>query len=474
MEYDAIVIGSGPNGLSAAITLQREGLSVLLIEARKEIGGGLRSAELTLPGFIHDVCAAVVPLALTSPFFSSIPFSDHGLEFIHPDFPAVHPFDGGSVATLHRSLNTTASSFNGDQKKYEDLIKPLLDQWPELSRQILAPLRFPSHPLHLVEFGLKAMRPATSIVKRFQTKELRGLWAGMAAHSMQSLSSSFSSASALVLMTAGHAVGWPLCRGGTGSLAGALRSYFITLGGNIQTDFYVRSLAQLPSARVILFDTSPVQLLEIAGHKLSSFYRWQLKNFRYGMGVFKMDWALHERASFKQPACNQTGTVHLGGSFEEIAASEELVSNGKHPDKPFVLFSQPSLYDRTRAPAGKHVAWAYCHVPNGSTNDMTESIEKQVERFCPGFRDRIAARHSMNTQQMQEYNPNYIGGDIIGGKMNLGQLFTRPALRFSPYRCSTKGLYICSSSTPPGGGVHGMCGFHAARRAMKDVFGKAI
>ncbi|MBD0289440.1 MAG: NAD(P)/FAD-dependent oxidoreductase, partial [Flavisolibacter sp.] len=311
---------------------------------------------------------------------------------------------------------------------------------------------------------------AMQLAKHFHTKEARGLWAGMAAHAIQPLSNRTTSAIGLVLMATGHSGGWPISKGGSNAVANALASYFVSLGGTIETNFYVRSLSQLPSTHAILFDVTPKQLLQIAGHKFSSLYKWQLERYRYGMGVFKIDWALDGPIPFTASACRQAGTVHLGNTLEEIATSEQLTSEGKHPEKPFVLLAQQSLFDLSRAPEGKHTAWAYCHVPNGSEVDMTEQIEKQVERFAPGFRDRILGRHVMNTVQMEEYNPNYIGGDINGGIIDVGQLFTRPALRLSPYKTSAKGIYICSSSTPPGGGVHGMCGYHAANRALKDVF----
>jgi len=328
----------------------------------------------------------------------------------------------------------------------------------------------PANPLAFTRFGLKALRSATSLSKIFKTPEARALWAGMAAHGIQPLSNLATSAFALVLLITGHRSGWPFPKGGAQQIASALASYFQSLGGRIETNFYVRSMEQLPSARAFLFDVTPKQLLAIAGHTFSSLYRWQLKRYRYGMGVFKVDWALDGPAPFLSETCRQAGTVHIGNTFEDIATAEQMVWKGRHADKPFVLFAQQSLFDVTRAPAGMHTAWAYCHVPPGSAVDMTESIERQVERFAPGFRKRILARHVFNARQMEEYNSNYIGGDINGGAPDIGQLFTRPALRFSPYRTSAKGIYICSSSTPPGGGVHGMCGVRAADRALKDIF----
>lgn len=469
-EFDAIVVGSGPNGLAAAITLQQSGLSVLLLEGGNTIGGGLRSKELTLPGYIHDVCSAIHPMAVSSPFFNSLPLEQHGYSYIYPPVAAAHPFDDGTAAVLRSSPEETALLLGEDEKAYLQLINPIIKNWPLIAPDILAPLHIPKYPLAMAQFGLKGITSASYLAKRFSTKAAKGLWAGMAAHSIQPLSNLATSAIGLVLMTAAHLKGWPMAKGGSQTIANALASYFTSLGGKIETGFYVRSLQQLPASKAILFDITPHQLLTIAGHKFSSLYKWQLQKYRYGMGVFKIDWALDAPIPFTAAACKTAGTVHIGNTIEEITASERSAWDGSHPDKPFVLLAQQSLFDPSRAPEGKHTAWAYCHVPNGSTKDMTGPIERQVERFAPGFRERILARHVMNTEQLEAYNANYIGGDINGGVIDIGQLFTRPALRFSPYKTSAKGMYICSSSTPPGGGVHGMCGYHAARRALKDVF----
>lgn len=469
-DYDAIVIGSGPNGLAAAITIQQAGLSVLLLEGKNEIGGGLRSAELTLPGFVHDICSAVHPLAIASPFLRTLPLREHGLEFINPTIAAAHPFDDQTAAALYTSMEQTAENLGDDKAPYLQLVKPLVKHWPLIENDVLGPLHFSRHFLSMAGFGWKALQSAKHISRRFKTKHAKGLWAGMAAHSMQPLSNPTTSAIALVLMIAGHLRGWPIPKAGSRSIANALASYFVSLGGKIETNFYVGSLAQLPSSHAVLLDVTPKQLLQIAGQSLSSFYQWQLKRYRYGMGVFKIDWALDEPIPFVADECKNAGTVHLGNSLEEIAAYETRTGQNMDSEKPFVLLAQPSLFDETRAPKGKHTAWAYCHVPNGSTVDMTDQIERQVERFAPGFRERIIGRHVMNTVQMEAYNPNYIGGDINGGIIDIRQLFARPALRFSPYKTSSKGIYICSSSTPPGGGVHGMCGYHAAKKALKDVF----
>lgn len=468
--YDAIVVGSGPNGLAAAITLQQAGLSVLVLEGKETIGGGLRSAELTLPGFVHDICSAIHPLAVGSPFFQTLPLAEHGLAFTYPPLSAAHPFDDGTAAALG-TLAETARWLGPDKQAYLNLMTPVVEHWPTMAADILGPLRWPTHPIDMAQFGLDALPPVTLLAKRFQTKEARGLLAGMAAHSIQPLTNLTTSAIALVLMTAGHLRGWPVPVGGSQAIANALASYFRSIGGEIQTNTPVTSIQQLPSARAVLLDVTPKQLLQIAGDQFSASYRWQLARYRYGMGVFKIDWALDGPIPFTAPECRQTGTIHLGGTLEEITAAEQATAQGQHPDNPFVLLAQQSLFDTSRAPETKHTAWAYCHVPNGSTLDRTDAIEQQVERFAPGFRDLILARHTMNTTQMEAYNPNYIGGDINGGIIDIRQLYTRPVISLSPYKTSAKGIYVCSSSTPPGGGVHGMCGYHAARRALADVFG---
>lgn len=469
-DFDAIVVGSGPNGMAAAILMQQKGLSVLLVEGKDTIGGGLRTAELTLPGYLHDVCSAVHPLAVGSPFFEKLPLSDHGLQYIYPPVAAAHPFDDGTAALLKNSIEETAFLLGDDEETYLQLMRPVVSDWGLVAPDLLGPLHFPKHSLAMARFGLPALTAATFLAKRFDTPMAKGLLAGMAAHAIQPLTNLTTSAIALVLMASAHSKGWPISKGGSGQIAHALGSYFVSLGGKIETDFYVRSLDQLPSAHTVLFDVTPRQLLQIAGHKFSPLYKWQMKRYRYGMGVFKIDWALNAPIPFTAEGCRNAGTVHIGNTIEEIADYEQQIWKGKSDGKPFVLLSQPSLFDASRAPTGKHTAWAYCHVPNGSKADMTEAIENQVERFAPGFKETILARHSMDTEQMEAYNPNYIGGDINGGVIDIGQLFTRPVLRLSPYKTSAKGIYICSSSTPPGGGVHGMCGYHAAKRALKDVF----
>lgn len=469
-DFDAVVVGSGPNGLAAAILLQQNGLSVLLLEGKSTIGGGLRSEALTLPGYVHDVCSAIHPLAVGSPFFKTLPLQNFGLEYIYPAIAAAHPFDNGTAAALQQSLTNTARSLGADEYAYLKLMQPIVNNWPAIAPDVLSPLHFPKHLIKMAGFGLPALLPATRLSHRFKTSQAKGLLAGMAAHCMQPVSNAATSAVALILMAAGHLYGWPMPKGGSQNMANALAAYFISLGGSIETNTHITSMEQLPSAKAVLFDVTPRQLLQIAGHRFSSIYKWQMERYRYGMGVFKVDWALDAPIPFTAAQCRQAGTVHLGNSFAEIALSERQTWQGQHPEKPFVLLAQQSLFDDTRSPQGKHTAWAYCHVPNGSVRDMTDRIENQVERFAPGFKDVILARHTMNTAQVEAHNPNYIGGDIGGGVNDIGQLFTRPALRWSPYKTSAKGIYICSSSTPPGGGVHGMCGYHSAKQVLKDIF----
>lgn len=469
-DYDAIVVGSGPNGLAAAIALQKAGLSVILLEAKSTIGGGMRTMELTLPGYQHDICSAIHPTGAGSPFFNTLPLHAHGLEFIYPPVAAAHPFDDGTAALLKKSIAETGKTLGADAHTYEKLMQPLVKDWPKLAPALLGPLRIPKYPLSMASFGLIGLPPATWLAKRFEGKHAKGLLAGMAAHSLLPLSQPTTSALGLVLALLGHYIGWPLPRGGSQQIADALASYFISIGGKIETNFPVTSLQQLPSSHAVLFDLTPKQLLQIAGHRFSGTYKWQLGRFKYGLGVCKIDLALDGPIPFTNPGCREAGTVHIGGTLEEIAASEKATFNGGHPEKPFVLVAQQSLFDTTRAPEGKHTVWAYCHVPNGSTRDMSGIIEKQIERFAPGFRDRILARNVLRTPEIEAYNANYVGGDINGGRQDITQLFTRPTLSLSPYRTSAKGLYICSSSTPPGGGVHGMSGYHAAKLALRDIF----
>ena len=475
-DYDAIVVGSGPNGLAAAITLARAGCSVLVVEANKTIGGGARSAELTLPGFLHDVCSAVHPLAAGSPFFQNLPLSEFGLEWIQPEIPLAHPLDDGAAACLHREIRLTVDSLGPDGAAYRRLMKPLTENWQNLSSEFLQPiLHFPRHPLTLAAFGFKALCPATFLARSiFKSERARALFAGIGAHSFLPLESPISSAFALVLGAAGHAVGWPVPRGGSQSIADALTKHLEHLAGRIETNRRVGSLGELPKARATLFDVSVWQFARIAGNRLSIGYRQRLENFRHAPGVFKIDYALSSPIPWKDESCRRAGTIHVGGTMDEIALAERDVCRGKVPQRPFVLVAQQSLFDHTRAPAGQHTLWAYCHVPFGCVNDMSGAIESQIERFAPGFRDCIIARHASNAIDLEKSNPNLAGGDINGGALTPWQLIARPIFSPTPYRTPVRGLYLCSSSTPPGGGVHGMCGYHAARAALRDIFGKRI
>jgi phytoene dehydrogenase-like protein len=468
---DAVVVGAGPNGLAAAVTLAQAGRSVLVLEASETPGGGARTAELTLPGFHHDVCSAIHPLALASPFFRSVPLSAHGLRFVQPPAPLAHPLDGGRVGVMERSITATVEGMGEDGPAWEALMGPLVSHAGPLVAQVLGPLRPPRHPLVFARFAAWAALSATALARlRFRRAETRGLVAGIAAHSMLPLTHVHSAGYSLLLGLLGHWVGWPIPVGGSQAITDALVSLLRSLGGEVVTGVRVGSMEDLPGARAYLFDTTPRALADIAGPRLSRGYLRALRRFRYGPGVFKVDWALRGPIPWKAEACARAGTLHLGGALEEIAGAEKDVSRGRVPERPFVLLAQPSLFDPTRAPAGKHSAWAYCHVPNGSSEDMTERIEAQVERFAPGFGRQVLARSSMSPVDMERYNPNYIGGDINGGIQDLRQLYTRPAIRPVPYTTPAKDIYICSSSTPPGGGVHGMCGYWAARSALRRAW----
>jgi phytoene dehydrogenase-like protein len=468
--YDAVIAGSGPNGLAAAITLARAGRRVLVLEAEATIGGGTRSAELTLPGFVHDICSAVHPLAVASPFFRGLSPGDLHLEWVHPEAPLAHPLDDGTAVMLEHSVTATADGLDPDAAAYRKLMDPLVDDWDELMHDILGPLRLPRRPLALARFGWYAIRPARGLAESlFRGERARALFAGLAAHSILPLEKPVSAGFALVLALLGHAVGWPLSRGGSQQIADRLADYLRSLGGEIATGTQVITLDELPAAGSILLDVTPRQVIGIAGDRLPARYRRRLARYRYGPGVFKVDWALNGPIPWRATACERAATVHLGGTLAEIAASERAVWRGMHPARPFVLLAQSSLFDRSRAPAGKQTAWAYCHVPNGSTFDMTGRIEAQVERFAPGFRERILARSVMPPAALERHDANYIGGDINGGAQDLRQLFTRPVPQLVPYTTPVPGLYICSSSTPPGGGVHGMCGYLAASAALDSA-----
>lgn len=466
--YDAVVVGSGPNGLAAAITLARAGRSVLLIEAAAIVGGGMRSDPLTLPGFVHDVCSAIHPLGVGSPFFRSVPLVNFGLKWIHPPSPLAHPFDDGTAALLERSIDATGQTIAPDAAPYRKLMAPFVGNWKPLIDELLAPPHLPRCPLLLGRFGWRAIRPSQSLAQRlFAGERARGLFAGLAAHAILPLDALGTSAFSLVLGVLGHAVGWPVAEGGSGRIADAMAQYFRSLHGKIVTGQRVHSLRELPSARVYLFDVAPRVLSRIVGERFSAGYRRRLERFRHGPGAFKLDWALDGPIPWKAQECGRAATVHLGGTLTEIAWAERAVSQGDVPERPFVLVAQQSLFDSSRAPAGQQTAWAYCHVPSGSTFDMTGRIEAQVERFAPGFRDRILRRSTLYPAQLEAYNANYVGGDIGGGANDLWQVFARPMLRLNPYATPVRGIYMCSAATPPGGGVHGMCGYHAARSTLR-------
>jgi phytoene dehydrogenase-like protein len=468
---DAVVIGSGPNGLAAALTLARRGRSVAVLEANETIGGGIRSGELTLPGFVHDHCSAVYPLGVGSPFFRQFPMAQFGLEWIHPEIPLAHPLDDGSAVLLHRSLDFMRSHLGRDGSTYANKMAPLVEHWAELLDDLLAPVHVPRHPLLMARFGWDAAWPAWRVAKSWFAEERgRALFAGLAAHSFLPLTAPASSAFGIILGLLGHAVGWPVARGGSQRIADAMAGSLRSLGGEIFVGERIRTLDQIPSCRAVLCDVTPRQLLEIAGDRFSARYRRRLERYRYGPGAFKVDWALREPIPWRAADCARAGTVHLGGTLDEIAASEAAVAGGRIPEKPFVLVAQQSLFDGMRAPPGSHVAWSYCHVPNGCKEDMTARIEAQVERFAPGFRDCILARAARSPAALEQHNANLVGGDISGGAQTAWQLLARPVLSLHPYQTSARGIYLCSSSTPPGGGVHGMCGYHAARLALRQEF----
>ncbi len=469
MSYDAVVIGSGPNGLGAAISLARVGARVLVVEAKATPGGGMRTQEITLPGFRHDICSAIHPLGLASPFLRTLPLADYGLEWILSPVALAHPLDDGTAVTVTESLTETAANLGSDDRAWRWLFQPLVDRWQDALADLLAPLHFPRHPLLLAGYAPLLAAPATLLARTlFRSERARAVFAGMAAHSVLPLERPPTAAFGLLLTLLAQTVGWPVAKGGSQTIADALVRYAQALGVELVCGWEVTDIAELPPARAYLFDTAPKGLLHIAGERLPPGYRRQLERFRYNPGVFKVDWALDGPIPWTAAACHQSATVHVGGTLEEIAAAERAVWRGEHPERPFVLLAQQSLFDPTRAPAGKQVAWAYCHVPNGSNVDMTAAIEAQIERFAPGFRDRILARATRHAVAMEVYNANYVGGDINGGVQDLFQHFTRPSLSLTPYRTPTKGIYICSSSTPPGGGVHGMCGYYAAQTVLRD------
>lgn len=470
MSKFATIIGSGPNGLAAAIEMARNGYSVTIREAADKIGGGTRTEEITLPGYLHDICSAIHPLAITSPFFRTLPLAEHGLEMIQPEFSLAHPFDDGTAVTMNSSIEETGESFGNthDALAYRKLMKPLVDNWEKLLPDILAPLRLPKHPIPFTRFGWRAMRSAEGLAKSyFQGEKARGFFCGLAAHSMVSLNEIFTASFGLVLGITGHAVGWAIPRGGSKKITDALASYLRTLGGEIIVGSPVETIDEvLAPNKVVICDLVPHVLLKIAAHRLPEKFCRKLRNYRNGAAAFKIDWALDGKIPWAAKECSLAGTVHLGATMKELVTSEQDATHGRHSEKPYVLIAQQSYFDTTRSPQGKHTGWAYCHVPNGSTFDMSERIEDQIERFAPGFREIILARKVSTPHTLEKYNPNMVGGNISGGATDISQLFLRPTRQL--YSTPLKNLYLCSSATPPGGGVHGMCGFYAAQTALKN------
>jgi phytoene dehydrogenase-like protein len=466
--YDAVVVGSGPNGLAAAIEIARTGKSVLVLEAADTIGGGCRSAPLTDPGYVHDVCSAIHPTGAASPYFRTLPLD---IDWIHPDFAAAHPMDDGTAVTLSRSISDTAAGLGDDATRYVKLMGRLVENADKIIPALQGPvIPIPKHPLLVTRFGMLTARSALSNAKALlRTNRARALIAGTAAHPMLPLRTLPAHGVWLLFHLCAHTTGWPFPRGGSQAIPDALAKYLRSLGGEIECGRRVASLRDVPSSRAVLFDLTPRQIVDIAGEELPRLYRRRLSRFKYGPGVFKVDYALSEPVPWKAAECTRAGTVHLGGTYEEIAASEAAVAMGRHPDRPWVIVAQQSVFDETRAPRGKQTLWTYCHVPSGSTVDMTECLENQIERFAPGFRDTIVARSVKTPADLEAYNENYIGGDIAGGLSNLRQFFTRPIVKVNPYATPNPRLFICSSSTPPGAGVHGMCGYHAARSALKTL-----
>jgi phytoene dehydrogenase-like protein len=468
---DAVIVGSGPNGLAAAIAIAQTGRSVIVLEAEPVAGGGVRSLELTLPGFVHDVCSAVHPLAVRSPFLRTLPLAAHGLSWIEPPIMLAHPFDDGTSAVVYRSIDETVEGLREDGPAYRKLFGAVVDAWPLIEQAVLGPpIRIPRHPIALARFGLEALQAAAPLARRvFKRGETRALFAGIAAHGMMPLDTRPTAAFALVLGAMAHVAGWSIPQGGAQRLTDAMIAHLRSLGGHVRTERRVSSLDELQQSKAILCDLSPRPLLAVAGDRFPRSYRRALERYRYGFGVFKVDWALDAPIPWRSEACGRAGTVHVGGTLEEIAAGEHAISLGREAERPFVLLAQPTLFDPSRAPAGRHTAWAYCHVPRGSMVDMLPRIEQQIERFAPGFRNRVLARSVMTPADIERHNANLVGGDIGAGASTLFQLAARPTWR--TYGTPLRGVYICSASTPPGVGVHGMCGYFAAKRALREVFG---
>ncbi len=465
--FDAAVIGSGPNGLAAAIALAQAGRRVVVYELGDTIGGSARTVEHTLPGFRHDLCSSIHPMAPRSPFFASLPLSEHGLRWVHSPAVVAHPLDDAPAVLQHRDPDRTAATLGVDRRRYVEAVAPFVGRWDELARDALAPLGVPASPVLLARFGIHAMLPATTLARAiFRDARTQAFFAGHAAHAVLPLERSPSAAIGLMLLLAGHAVGWPFPQGGAQAIVDALAGVLRDLGGVVRTGVRIGCLEEVETAGPVLFQTSPGALADIAGSALPSAFAQRLRAFRFGPGAFKIDWALSGPIPWRDPACAEAATVHLGGSMAEIAASERAVWRGAVSVRPYTLLTQPGRFDPTRAPAGATTAWAYCHVPSGSTIDCTTAIEAEVERQAPGFRDCVLARAVLRPADLEAYNPNYVGGDVNGGAADLSQLFTRPVARMNPYTTPNPRLFLCSASTPPGGGVHGMAGWYAAQAAL--------
>lgn len=470
-KYDAVIIGSGPNGIAAAIHLQQQGLNTVIYEKSSIPGGATKTAEITLPGFKHDIGSTVLPMAYSSPFFQQLPLEKYGLEWIYPEIPFSQTLENGKAVACYKSIEKTAAQLGADKDRYSDFMKPLVENWDDIGEDVLGPLGIPSHPIKFLKFGLKAFPSAKFLANSlFKEDEAKALFYGAAAHSTLPLTNLFSSSFGMVLGLMAHLNGWPFPKQGAGKLIEALLDYYKDIGGELFLNAPIKEVSELPETKIQIYDLTPKQLLQIENLDLSSSYRKRLENYKYGAGVFKIDWALDGPIPFTSDKCRRSGTIHIGFSPEEMEKSEQLTAEGKISEQPYVLLVQPSVFDKTRAPEGKHTAWAYCHVPNGSEEDCTRIIENQIEKAAPGFKNLILAKSTMNTKELEVFNPNLVGGDINGGRQDITQLFTRPVAKISPYKTSNDQVYLCSSSTPPGGGVHGMGGYNAAKQVIKDHF----
>jgi phytoene dehydrogenase-like protein len=469
-DYDAVVVGAGPNGLAAAVRLAQAGRRVLVIEGAQTAGGGTRTSEVTLPGFRHDICSAIHPFGVASPFFRSLPLGDHGLRWVEPAVAVAHPLDGGRAVIGQRSLEATGAEFGVDAEAFRRLLNPIIERADDVFGDVMRPLlRLPRRPLATAAFGLRALRSAKGLTSRFRDEEAKAYLGGHCAHNTTPLDAAASAAAGLALAASVHAYGWPMAAGGSHAITDALASLLTDLGGKIEVGRWVATLAELPQAGIVMLDVVPRNFLRLAGDRLDGRYAARLRSWRYGPGAFKMDWALDGPIPWTDPRVRAAGTVHVGGTFAEMAESEDAAWNGRHVERPFMIVAQQTVADPSRAPEGKHTAWAYCHVPNGSTVDMQDRMEAQLERFAPGFRDLVLGRAIMTPAQLETHNPNNVGGEVIGGATTLRQLLARPRLRPSPYRTPLPGVYLCSASTPPGPGVHGMCGYWAAETALGDA-----